>query len=424
MDTLAQAAPSGSCANKPPAPDAAQIPARITAPVTVVMSVLNGEAYLAEAIDSVLAQTFAHFALVLVDDGSTDNTPHIMARYAAQDRRVCVLTNARNRGIAASHNRATDICDSQYIAPMGADDVATENWLLKKYEYMQRHPELAALGNGLRLMTEDGGMGAGWTPPTAPHKITQGLFEAGAGIPHGSAFIRTAVLKELGGYRENFVAALDLDLWIRMAERYAIGSLPDTLLLYRQHDKSTSQTRTLAQIRNHALAMLSSERRRRGEADPVQDRELSTELLLSLLEHGSQSALAWFNLLVLRDVQRKEDYLYEACVKAYARPCTPAFLRQQLPTWRVLERQAPACAAALVRTAAALPCSAAESHHKELWRANVRRVKQGFDLLEEWMLHVGQTRPPGQDAPVSLSPQALEVQVRDIVRRLWDAQRS
>lgn len=369
------------------------------------MSAYNGAAYIAEAMDSILAQTFPHFILFAVDDGSTDDTRPIIAHYAQRDSRIHCIINEKNIGIAASHNKALRLCATPYIAPFGADDMVVPNWLQKKYEFMEQHPELAALGNAQQSISSDGSShGTIWAPSPSAYKIRQSLFDSGTGIPHGSSLIRTKAAKELGGYRENFVAALDVDFWLRLADKYAIGCLPDILQYYRQHPHSISRTRTTTQACNHVLAMIASEKRRNGEADPIEGKELNLAFMLSLLEAGTQSALLWFNLLSLRDIPDREEHIYRACCMAYQRPCSPSFLRQQIPTWHYFMTYFPQCIEEIVIAAQKAP--------SEQWQENVCRVHQGALLLRDYAASLSQ-----DDAPSAMA-QALSEYSRVIVRQL------
>lgn len=375
------------------------------AKVSVIMSAYNSAAYIAEAIDSVLAQSCADFVLFVVDDTSTDGTKSIMEEYARQDRRVCVIANAENIGIAASHNKAMRLCTTPYIAPMGADDTVLPDWLQIKYDFMERHPELAALGNAQQAMSHDGtSLGAVWAPSTLPHKIREALFASGTGIPHGSSLLRSEAVRELKGYRENFVAALDVDFWLRLVERHPIGCLPDILQYYRQHSCSISRTRASTQAYNHVLALTASEQRRQQARDPLEGKELGLELMLSLLTGGSQSALLWFNLLSLREISHKEEHIHRACVLAYQRPCSPSFLRQQIPTWHYFMTHFPQCTAEILATAALEPDGQ--------WQENARRVSQGAALLQDYAANL-----PAADAPGGVA-QALSEYSRVLVRQL------
>lgn len=368
------------------------------------MSAYNSAAYLAEAMDSVLAQSFADFVLYVVDDKSTDATKSIMEDYARRDPRIRVLTNDKNLGIAASHNKALRLCTTPYLAPMGADDTVLPDWLQKKYDFMEQHPELAALGSAQQAMSYDGAtLGAVWAPSTQPHKIRQSLFDSGTGIPHGSALLRTEIVRALGGYRENFVAALDVDFWLRLADQHSIGCLPDILQHYRQHPHSISRTRATTQACNHVLALIASEQRRQQAPDPLTGKKLDLELMLSLLRGGSQSALLWFNLLSLRDIERKEEHIPKACRLAYQRPCSPSFLRQQLPTWHYFMTHFPQCTEEILAIAAREPSGQ--------WQANARLVNQGASQLQAYATALPADTPGGV-------AQALSEYSRVLVRQL------
>lgn len=345
--------------------------------VTIIVSVYNGAPYLAQTLDSLLGQTFPHFVLLLVDDASIDDTPAIIDAYARKDSRIRVVRNAHNRGIAASHNAGMAVCDTPYLAPMGADDLVRPDWLEKKYAFMEAHPNIAACGNAQQNIGPDGSLlGTLWSPATTPQEIRKALFASGSGMPHGSSIVRTGVLKHLGGYRENFVAALDVDLWLRLAERHDLACLPDILQFYRQHSDSITRTKAATQVHNHILAMIASEQRRQGKPDPIEGKELTGELMHSLLRSGTQSALTWFNLLSHRDVPEKATYLHRACILAYERPCTADFLRQQLPIWHIFSTHFQECVSGIV--------AAAQCGTPTLWKSNVQRVHTGEALLAEY----------------------------------------
>jgi len=106
--------------------------------VSVAMAVYNGERYLRQAVDSVLAQTFCDFEFLIVDDGSTDSTPEILAGYG--DRRVVVISNSQNVGLTRSLNRCLERARGEYVARMDADDVSMPTRLEKQAAYLDRHP--------------------------------------------------------------------------------------------------------------------------------------------------------------------------------------------------------------------------------------------------------------------------------------------
>ena len=115
--------------------------------VSVVMPVYNGSKYLKEAIDSILNQTFTNFELIIINDGSTDNSEDIIFSY--QDRRIYYLKNEHNKGICITLNRGLDNARGKYIARMDCDDISMPQRLAKQVNYLERHRDVGALGTDI-----------------------------------------------------------------------------------------------------------------------------------------------------------------------------------------------------------------------------------------------------------------------------------
>ena len=112
--------------------------------VTVLMPVYNGEKYLEEAIDSVLAQTLPDFEFLIIDDGSTDKTPQILKSYT--DTRLR-LFHQNNRGLTRSLNKGIQFSGGEYVARMDADDIALPERLEKQVKFLDEHPEIGVVGS-------------------------------------------------------------------------------------------------------------------------------------------------------------------------------------------------------------------------------------------------------------------------------------
>jgi glycosyltransferase involved in cell wall biosynthesis len=121
----------------------------------VVMSVFNGEAYMAEAVESILAQTFGDFEFVIIDDGSTDATAAMLANYASRDERVRVFSQ-ENIGRAESLNRGMQLAEAALIARMDADDVALPERFAKQIEFLRTRREIGLLGGTVEFITPEG----------------------------------------------------------------------------------------------------------------------------------------------------------------------------------------------------------------------------------------------------------------------------
>ena len=113
--------------------------------ISVAMSVYNGEQFLAEAIDSVLAQTFRDFELLVLDDGSSDSTPTIIKAYAAKDARIRPIIR-ENRGLIASLNQLLDESRAPLVARMDTDDVCLPERFAQQIAFLNMHPDYGVVG--------------------------------------------------------------------------------------------------------------------------------------------------------------------------------------------------------------------------------------------------------------------------------------
>src|SRR5262245_47416384 len=125
-----------------------------TPAVSVLMPVYNAGRFLAPALDSILAQTFADFELIAIDDGSSDGSGKVLAEFAARDRRVCVLTQ-ENCGIVATLNRALELARAPLVARMDADDLSRPDRFAQQVAYLREHPDVAVVSGAMDQIDED-----------------------------------------------------------------------------------------------------------------------------------------------------------------------------------------------------------------------------------------------------------------------------
>ncbi len=131
--------------------------ARDAAPVvSVLMPTYNGERFLRPAIESILNQTFRDFELIVIDDGSRDQTAEILREFAARDNRILVLTNERNLGIAAATNRGLAAARGEFVALQDHDDISLPHRIQTELEFLHSHPEIALVGSAATLIDENG----------------------------------------------------------------------------------------------------------------------------------------------------------------------------------------------------------------------------------------------------------------------------
>jgi glycosyltransferase involved in cell wall biosynthesis len=213
--------------------------------VSVVMPAYNAERFLAEAIESVLVQTWPDFELIVVNDGSTDNTLAIAEKYATQDARVKVYSQP-NVGIAPTLNRCIELASSEWIFRMDADDLMLPNRLQRQLAFIQKHPELAVVSSLIRHIDSKNRVIGKDNTELFTHEAVNKLVSANepVGFSHPAAAFRKSAVLAVGGYRQAFWPAEDIDLWNRLVEKdYKILVQPEVLLDYRIHGNSTSISR-------------------------------------------------------------------------------------------------------------------------------------------------------------------------------------
>ena len=211
--------------------------------ISVLMPVYNAERYLAEAVHSILGQTWSALELIAVDDGSTDGSLEILRRIAATDPRLEVLSFP-NRGIVMALNSGLAIARGDLVARMDADDVASPTRLAMQARYMERHRECIALGGQVLRTDPQGWPIARSRLPLGHNEIEARLFAGeGGALPHPTLMMRRADMIALGGYRVEAQWVEDIDLYLRAAEKGRLANLPDVLLRYRRHPQSVCALR-------------------------------------------------------------------------------------------------------------------------------------------------------------------------------------
>lgn len=198
--------------------------------VTVLLSVYNGERFLAEAIDSILCQSYKNFEFIIIDDASTDSTAEILKRYEREDSRIKIVTNAVNLRLAASLNKGISLASGELIARMDADDVSLPDRLEKQVAFMQANPNVWVCGTALSVYDSPD---TTWLPPLDNDSIrAMLLFESC--LYHPTVVMHKKLFNNFS-YLSSMLPAEDYDLWSRMAQKTEIlfANLPTPLLRYR-----------------------------------------------------------------------------------------------------------------------------------------------------------------------------------------------
>jgi hypothetical protein len=235
--------------------------------ISVVMPVRDGARWLSEAVTSVQEQTFADFELIIVDDGSADDTPRLIEGCTRSDPRIrafrqeCLgLIPALNRGLAESRGRL--------VARLDADDRAHPERLQRQSQYLDSHPEIGLLGSWADKIDAQGSSTGTLKPPTQPEQLAPLLLRMNPFL-HSSIMLRDTVLQEVGLYRPAFEGAEDHDLWLRISEVTKIANLPERLLQYRLHPTSVTRRARVRQLFSTRLAQRAAQGRRTNAHDPT-----------------------------------------------------------------------------------------------------------------------------------------------------------
>lgn len=205
--------------------------------ISVVMPVYNGEKYLNEAIDSIICQTFRDFELIIIDDGSTDNTSNIIKSY--NDKRIVFIKNNENLGIVKTLNKGIQIAKGQYIARMDADDICYPYRLEKQYIIMEENPEIGLCGSSVEVFNESTSNIHECPTDNEEIKVLQ-IFNTA--FAHPSVIIRKDILVKYDlKYDEFYEGMEDYELWLRMSKVTQLANTKEVLLKYRNHDKQITK---------------------------------------------------------------------------------------------------------------------------------------------------------------------------------------
>lgn len=200
--------------------------------VSVIMTVYNAGKYLTPAVESLLAQTFRDFELVVVENGSTDSSKELLGHY--RDTRLRVVDLPRNIGRTSALIRALGEASGDLVAVQDADDVSAAGRLASQVSYMSEHADCVLLGSHARFIDASGAVVGTFTPPAAQDEVYQ-MMACANPIAHSAAMYRRKVAIEVGGYPPGFLFSQDYGLWLRLARCGKVANLPATLVDIRKH---------------------------------------------------------------------------------------------------------------------------------------------------------------------------------------------
>jgi glycosyltransferase involved in cell wall biosynthesis len=218
--------------------------------VSVILTSFNHSAFLRQAIESVLTQTFSDFELIIWDDCSADDSWQVISSYS--DSRIRPFRNTANFGPTYGVNKAIfEICLGKFIAIHHSDDVWLPEKLMTQVSYLNEHPEVGAVFSHADAINEKGNLlpiGSHFYADifhqqnrTRYQWLRRFLLEGNA-LCHPSVLIRKSCYESLGGYRNDLFQLPDFDMWIRLCSKYPIHVIQESLLMYRvlDNERNTS----------------------------------------------------------------------------------------------------------------------------------------------------------------------------------------
>jgi glycosyltransferase involved in cell wall biosynthesis len=247
--------------------------------ISIIMTAYNTSRYLPEALDSVLAQTYTNWELLVADDGSKDDSKRIIDAYALKDERIKPHHNSANLHYLRTRNALFTKSKGEYITLLDSDDKMVATRLATQLNCMLSNPKLALCGSFVDYMDEFG------MPISIPREDPpMGYDDILKALPNhnpitgSTIFIKREVLLEFGGYRDFFhgLCSEDYDLVSRVAEKYPVINIPERLYTYRQFSSSTSRSELgnpYKKFSGNIVQQLISQRRN-GQIDAIQSNDL------------------------------------------------------------------------------------------------------------------------------------------------------
>lgn len=215
--------------------------------ISVIMPAYNAEKYVAEAINSILSQTFTDFEFIIINDASTDSTKNIIESF--QDPRIKLINNEQNKCVAKSLNIGISAAKGKYIARMDADDISLPQRFQTQFNFMEQNPDIDICGSWIETFGENKCV---IKVPENNNDIKDELFFSCSMLHPTVIFKRDLNLQ----YFSDFPRAEDYDLWCRKINELKFANIPKVLLHYRIHNCQVGQAKKTKQNQDSNLIRL------------------------------------------------------------------------------------------------------------------------------------------------------------------------
>lgn len=242
-------------------------------PITVLMSVYNGERFLKQSINSVLNQSFKEFEFIIIDDGSTDNSEIIIKEFANIDRRIRFIKK-KNSGLTQSLNLGIKMARGEWIARIDDDDICEPNRFETQYSYAKSNQSLVLIGSNFFKISESSLKLKLYKYPNKHDQLKKILLKKKFSFPHSSYFIKKKSIKRINGYNERLKRSQDYDLSLRLSEIGKLACISEPLVCIRKHEHQVSnENNGISQLIYCHVALISFFLRKKGFNDPLSNSE-------------------------------------------------------------------------------------------------------------------------------------------------------
>jgi glycosyltransferase involved in cell wall biosynthesis len=274
--------------------------------ISVILPVYNGSKYLAKSIGSILEQTFSNFELIIVNDGSTDDSQLIIDSF--DDNRIRVIQKV-NSGLIDSLNIGISQSIGTWIARMDSDDISSRNRFEEQIKFFD--DEVAVIGTQAFLIDSFDQIFGKTNLVTCHDEIVSELYNYVVNIVHPSVIINKALLLEVGGYDSKMYVAEDYDLWLRLSKIGKIINSNLYLISLRKHDENISLNNLNISVENSLISLFYNHNTSSYLKMSIDDYDRIKKLVSPFAEEYSRRAFTWeMNKLVFNSFSRVLRFIY------------------------------------------------------------------------------------------------------------------
>ncbi len=206
--------------------------------ISVILPVYNSQEFLSQSINSILNQTYKNFELIIIDDGSTDNSKEICKNFSKKDNRI-IFIDDDHKGLTASLNKALEIAKGKFIARQDADDVSLPERFEKQINWFLKDERRVLCGTNCKILNKNNVYKNNRSLKFTNSGIAKKLKYSNCFVHSSTMFLRNSS-QNLGNYDDNLEYAQDYDLWWKLTTLGEVGNLSEKLLILRKRETSIS----------------------------------------------------------------------------------------------------------------------------------------------------------------------------------------